>query len=168
MFQEDQQKIEDAASPLDTFVIPRGRRQIIREIIAEEAKKFNLSPYDIIGDARNQKVVHARHVAMWRARKETGAPFLYIAGMFNRKDHSTVMHAVQKIEAIMNLKEEYFCYVPHSLQKLFEDYGWEFHSDLGPPHCVYSSLFKWVGDGDPVYPDTKIEVIKKTEKEGEE
>lgn len=155
-------------NPLDTFTIPRGRRQIIREIIAEEAKKSKISPYDIIGDAKNAKVVNARHMAMYRARKETNAAFAYIAGMFNRKDHSTVIHAVQKIEAKMNFKEEYFCYVPHSLQKLFEDHGWEFHSDLGPPHCVYSSLFKWVGNGDPVYPETKIEVFKNQPKTDEE
>lgn len=99
-------------------------------------------------------------MAMWRARKETKAPFAYIAGMFNKKDHTTVVHACQKIEATMVHKEEYFAYVPHSLQKSFEECGWEFHSDLGPPHCVYSSLFKWVGKGNPIFPETKIEIPK--------
>lgn len=45
-----------------------------------------------------------------------------------------------------------YAYVPHHRQKEFEALGWEFEADLGPPHCVYSSLYKWVGEGEAVYP----------------
>lgn len=49
-------------------------------------------------------------------------------------------------------KDGTYAYVPHHRQKEFEAIGWEFEADLGPPHCVYSSLYKWVGEGEAVYP----------------
>jgi len=45
-----------------------------------------------------------------------------------------------------------YAYVPHHRQKEFEALGWEYENDLGPPHCVYSSLYRWTGEGEPVYP----------------
>lgn len=58
-------------------------------------------------------------------------------------------------------KEEYYKYVPHHQQKMWEDLGWSFHAYLGPPHAAYSSLYKWMGSGAPVVPDIQINMKKK-------
>lgn len=62
-------------------------------------------------------------------------------------------------------KEEYYRYVPHHQQKMWEDLGWSFHCDLGPPHAAYSSLYKWEGNGPPVEPNSEIKINKKIDME---
>ena len=59
-----------------------------------------------------------------------------------------------------DMSEQIFAYVPHSRQKLFEELGWEFSTDLGPPHAAYASLYKWTGDGLPIYPKDDITVLR--------
>jgi hypothetical protein len=62
-------------------------------------------------------------------------------------------------------KVEYYKYVPHHQQKKWEELGWTFHCDLGPPHAAYSSLYKWEGSGTPVEPDSEIKITKKIDME---
>ena len=57
---------------------------------------------------------------------------------------------------------KYFAYVPHHRQKLFEEKGWVYDSDLDYPHAAYSSLYRWAGDGHPVMPENDIGVVKET------
>jgi hypothetical protein len=57
---------------------------------------------------------------------------------------------------------KYYKYVPHHQQKVWEDAGWVFERDLGPPHAAYASLFKWPLESAPVIPDGTGVVIIKT------
>jgi hypothetical protein len=63
------------------------------------------------------------------------------------------------------VREEFYKYVPHHQQKLWESLGWTFHCDLGPPHAAYSSLYKWEGSGKPVVPNTPVQISNKDVKE---
>ena len=55
----------------------------------------------------------------------------------------------------------YYKYVPHHQQKVWEDAGWVFDKDLGPPHAAYASLYVWPHGNDPVIPDnTGVIIIK--------
>lgn len=63
------------------------------------------------------------------------------------------------------LHQEVYHYVPHHQQKAYEALGWEFYSDLTPPHAVFSSMYKWAGAGIPVIPPIAIEVSKTTDAE---
>lgn len=56
-------------------------------------------------------------------------------------------------------------YVPHSEAKQWEALGWEFTADLGPPHCVYASLYKWAGEGEPVFPQKTLFESEEVERE---
>jgi hypothetical protein len=62
-------------------------------------------------------------------------------------------------------KDKFYKYVPHHQQKLWEDLGWSFHCDLGPPHAAYSSLYVWDGDGDPVVPNVEVKILKPVDME---
>jgi hypothetical protein len=56
---------------------------------------------------------------------------------------------------------EYYKYVPHHQQKVWEEAGWVFDKDLGPPHAAYASLFRWPHNSAPVMPDgTGVIIIK--------
>jgi len=69
-----------------------------QEIIAEEATKAGLTAADLIGTRRIKRIVRARHRAMWRCRHELGMILQDIADAFNRDDHTTVLHAIRKID----------------------------------------------------------------------
>jgi len=69
-----------------------------QEIIAQEATRAGLTAADLIGARRIKRIVRARHRAMWRCRHELGMGLQEIANAFNRKDHTTVLHAIRKID----------------------------------------------------------------------
>jgi chromosomal replication initiation ATPase DnaA len=81
----------------------REQELFIRDIIAEVADEFEMSPSDILDRKRKPKYVSARYKAMWRARQETDASYLKLARIFKR-DHTTVIHGVRCWEAIRDGK----------------------------------------------------------------
>jgi hypothetical protein len=48
---------------------------------------------------------------------------------------------------------EHYFYVPYQFEAEFSALGWVFDSLLGPPHCAYSSLWRWAGEGEPAIPE---------------
>jgi hypothetical protein len=64
-------------------------------------------------------------------------------------------------------EDSFYKYVPHHQQKLWEELGWTFHCDLGPPHAAYSSLYIWTGNGDPVVPNVEVKISKSIDMEKE-
>jgi hypothetical protein len=58
-----------------------------------------MTPADLEGSSRMHHVVRVRQYAMWRCRKELRVTWLQIAQRFNRRDHTTVIHAYQRVEA---------------------------------------------------------------------
>jgi hypothetical protein len=57
-------------------------------------------------------------------------------------------------------EDKYYKYVPHHQQRIWEELGWTFESDLGPPHAAYSSLYVWSGDGEPIIPNVEVKIVK--------
>lgn len=43
-------------------------------------------------------------------------------------------------------------YVPHWQTAEYEELGWQFAANLGPPHGCYSALYVWAGEGEPIFP----------------
>ena len=75
----------------------------IDEIKRLVCEKFGVEIEQIEGSSRKKQIALARQVAMYLARKFGNFSFPKIASAFNRDDHTTVMHAVNKIE---NLRKE--------------------------------------------------------------
>ncbi len=61
------------------------------------AKHFNLSPDELRGVSRKKEFSTARQIAMYLSRETLGCGLAEIAQNFDR-DHSTVLHAVRKID----------------------------------------------------------------------
>jgi chromosomal replication initiator protein len=70
----------------------------IEMIQAEVARQFGLHVNDLRGNRRTQDVVYARHIAMYLSRELTEASLPHIGDRFGGRHHSTVMHAVDKVE----------------------------------------------------------------------
>lgn len=67
-------------------------------ILADEARRANATVEELISPRRFAHLVRARQRAMWRIRQATGWSYPKIGRLFGR-DHTTVMHAVDKINA---------------------------------------------------------------------
>lgn len=75
----------------------------IETIISEVAKTYNVSEADILSNRRTSALVLARQVAMYIARETTDLSFKAIGESFG-KDHTTVLHNVNKIEEFLRDK----------------------------------------------------------------
>ncbi|RKQ60410.1 chromosomal replication initiator protein DnaA [Thermovibrio guaymasensis] len=87
------------------------RKEKIREIsikIIKETVSSELGVEVELLDSptRKKRVAFARQVAMYLAKKIGGYPYTQIAVSFNRDDHTTVMHAVRKIEEMIEEDEK--------------------------------------------------------------
>lgn len=63
------------------------------------AKAFNIKPADLCSERKFKYIALPRQVAMYLARKLTNSSFPDIGGKFGGKDHTTVLHAVRRIES---------------------------------------------------------------------
>ena len=71
----------------------------IDDVIATTAKEFGLDREELLARTHRQTAVTARQVAMYLARKLTGHSLPEIGRRFGGRDHTTVLHAIKKIEA---------------------------------------------------------------------
>ena len=73
----------------------------IESIQKEVASYFGLRVQDLKSDRKQKNIALPRQIAMFLARRYTGASYPEIGEKFGGKDHSTVIHAVKKIEKNM-------------------------------------------------------------------
>ncbi len=69
-----------------------------KQIIERTAKHFHIPLEDILGPKRDKDIVVPRQVAMYMLRSELHLSFPKIARELGRKDHTTAIHSVEKIE----------------------------------------------------------------------
>ncbi len=69
-----------------------------KQVIDRTAKHYQISIEDILGPKRDKDIVVPRQVAMYILRSELHLSFPKIAHEFGRKDHTTAIHSVDKIE----------------------------------------------------------------------
>src|SRR3989304_1338536 len=71
----------------------------IESIQKEVANFFGVKIQDLKSEKKMKNIALPRQIAMYLTRKYTGASYPEIGEKFGGKDHSTVIHAVRKIEA---------------------------------------------------------------------
>jgi chromosomal replication initiator protein len=69
-----------------------------RQIIERTARHFQIPIEDILGPKRDKDIVVPRQVAMYMLRSELHLSFPKIAKELGRKDHTTAIHSIEKIE----------------------------------------------------------------------
>lgn len=80
-------------------------------IVAQVSNYFNVPLADLKSPTRTRTLTQPRHVAMYLCRELTDLSLPKIAEEFNRRDHTTVMNAVRKVEALMAEKQTIFTQV---------------------------------------------------------
>lgn len=73
--------------------------EYIQDVVA---KYFNVSVADLKGSRRSSDVVFPRQIAMYLCKSVAQISYPKIGNAFGKRDHSTVMHACEKIESEIN------------------------------------------------------------------
>lgn len=85
--------------------VRRSRPQHLtsKQIIDRTAKHFQIPIDEICSQKRDKHIVVPRQIAMYLLRSELHLSFPKIAGELGRKDHTTAIHSVEKIEKAIKL-----------------------------------------------------------------
>jgi len=75
------------------------------DILGGVASFYGLSRDDLVDRSRRQELVRARHVAMYLCRKLTDLSFEAIGLRFAGRDHSTVVHACNRIQDALDVED---------------------------------------------------------------
>ena len=94
--------LKDIISDPDSIQISAGM------IMAETALYFDLTTADLKSPTRTRALTTPRHIGMYLCRELTNLSLPQIADAFNRRDHTTVINAVKKVEKQMAEKQNIF------------------------------------------------------------
>ncbi len=78
------------------------RRIRIEDIQKVVARHFNVSKSDLLSSRRTRTIVRPRQIAMYLSKVMTPRSLPEIGRRFGGRDHTTVLHAVRKIEELTN------------------------------------------------------------------
>ena len=93
--------IETTQELLRDLLRANDRRVTIDEIQRKVAEHFNMRIADMHSERRARAVARPRQVAMFLAKSLTQRSLPEIGRKFGGRDHTTVMHAVKKVEELM-------------------------------------------------------------------
>ena len=95
--------VETAQVVLQDLLKSNNKKITIEEIQKKVAEHFNIRFTDMHSPRRSRSVARPRQIAMYLAKSITSRSLPEIGRKFGGRDHTTVMHAVKKIE---ELKQE--------------------------------------------------------------
>ena len=81
----------------------RPKHLSAKQIIERVSKYYQVSIEDILGPKRDKDIVTPRQIAMFIMRGELHLSYPKIARELNRKDHTTAIHSIDKIEKLYHL-----------------------------------------------------------------
>ena len=88
-------------------VISKREKIISSNYIKETVSKyFNISIKDLDSAKRSSDLAYPRQIAMYLCREIADIPYKKIGDEFGKRDHSTVMHACEKISNDIKIKDE--------------------------------------------------------------
>jgi chromosomal replication initiator protein len=92
--------LESVQEVLHDLLRSHERRVTIDEIQKKVAEHFNIKLGEMTSDRRARAVARPRQVAMYLAKQLTMRSLPQIGRKFGGRDHTTVMHAVRKVEEL--------------------------------------------------------------------
>jgi len=92
--------VETAQVVLQDLLKSNNKKITIEEIQKKVAEHFNIRLTDMHSPRRSRSVARPRQIAMYLAKSITSRSLPEIGRKFGGRDHTTVMHAVKKIEEL--------------------------------------------------------------------
>jgi chromosomal replication initiator protein len=92
--------LDDAQTILKPHLRGEEKRITVDEIQKVCAEHYHMRQADLISERRNRAIARPRQAAMWLAKHLTSRSLPDIGRRFGGRDHTTVLHAVRRIEAL--------------------------------------------------------------------
>jgi len=100
-FSEGNMSMEELDKILSHLIKSADTKRVrIEDIQKIVARQFNVSKNDLLSNRRTRVIVRPRQIAMYLAKIMTPRSLPEIGRRFGGRDHTTVLHAVRKIEAM--------------------------------------------------------------------
>ena len=90
--------LDIADEALDNILIERKSEVTVEKIIQTTAEHFDISPEDIKAKKRSKNIAFPRQIAMFLSRELTEHSLPKLGNEFGGKDHTTIIHAYNKIK----------------------------------------------------------------------
>ena len=87
----------EALSSLLNGTPTMGDKLSIDEIVTQVGRYYNVEIDELKGKKRTKEFVHPRQVAMYLCRELTDVSFPKIGEAFGKRNHTTIIHAYEKI-----------------------------------------------------------------------
>ena len=111
--------LAQAEQVLSDIVLAGEPRRISPQTILETvAATYGFTVEALIGPSRTRPLVTARQVAMYLTRELTDYSYPAIGRVFGKRDHTTVIHAVDKIAGQMQERRQIYEQVTELIQKI--------------------------------------------------
>lgn len=99
--------LDNVEEALKDIISPNINRQVTPQLIINiVADHFGINPEDIISKRRNSEFVQPRQICMYLCRKLTGESLQNIGKSLGKKDHTTVIHGIEKVTEELETNEE--------------------------------------------------------------
>jgi chromosomal replication initiator protein len=92
--------LDEAQTILRPHLRSGEKRITVDEIQKATAEHYGMRQVDLISERRNRAIARPRQAAMWLAKHLTTRSLPDIGRRFGGRDHTTVLHAVRRIEAL--------------------------------------------------------------------
>lgn len=93
-----------ALSCLGKYVEEKRSHLHADDVVKSVCDYYNLRPTQLRGPKRDASLVRARQVAMFLLKKELGLTYVEIGAILGGRDHTTIMHGVEKISSLVEKK----------------------------------------------------------------
>ncbi len=99
--------LDNVKEALNDIISPNVKRQITPQLIINiVAEHFGITEDDIISKRRNSEFVQPRQICMYLCRKLTDESLQSIGKALGKKDHTTVIHGIEKISEDVKYNED--------------------------------------------------------------
>lgn len=105
-FQKIPATLENTKKILDQLLESNKKMVSVDDVFAHVCDHFQISREELVKKGRKKEVVYPRQIMMYLLRTELQHSFSAIGEIFNGRDHTTVLHAVEKIEREKNESEK--------------------------------------------------------------
>ncbi|MBI2062235.1 MAG: chromosomal replication initiator protein DnaA [Candidatus Yanofskybacteria bacterium] len=97
--------IKEVKNILNTYLSTPYRKTSPQTVLKSVADFYSISSADLVKRSRKKEIVKPRQVAMYLLREETKLSFPEIGQKLGGRDHSTVIHACEKIKNEVSVDE---------------------------------------------------------------
>lgn len=98
--------VDLAENALKDIISPDQKREVTPQLIIDTvAEHFHISPADIASNKRNSEIVVPRQIVMYLCRNMLDIPLKQVGSFVGKRDHSTVIHGINKIEEELKTSE---------------------------------------------------------------